>query len=658
MNKIPNNPYIVGNPIKTKEMFFGREDDFMFVTRKVGVEKANQVIIFCGERRSGKTSILFQILSGQLGEFFLPILVDMQILAGLKSDLEFFRAVLEVGCESLKIPGLTLEAVEKEAREKTVERIFEAFLAFVAKSCPGKVVLFLLDEYELIEAKIKEGSLSESVIHYLSGVLESKYRISFIFTGSTNLENRKVDYWKSLLGKSIYRKISYLSEHDTRRLITEPLKNHIDYPDEVIDRIYRLTGGQPFYTQVMCQNLVDILMEEGRNDPEKKDLESVVKDIIENPLPQMIYSWNSLGDWIKFTMSSLAGACHTSKDWADAQSVYQYLSKSKIALTFKRERLNVFLEEAYQKEFLQKNDQSEYCFKMDLYRRWIRKEHSIWKVIKEVKLEIKKSAGIKKIVAIAAAAGILVGIGIVITFIIINGGSQHAVTVEDGQIRGLKVISNQAPFQVMIDDALTVTSQGLENEKELVLPPLLPGKHVFVYQNPRTKERRVDTVEIKAGMNDLSIRFLQEDPGSNMSADAGSLFVSSSPDGAKIYIDGKYHATSPKVISNITAGRHKVTVEREGYRTEEFWVDVTVQGITERKIQLSPVYGYVSFKILPTAKIYLDGAFLVEVPIVEPSRIQTGKHTLTIVNESMGYREDIPIVVKEGETVPIERKLR
>jgi len=42
--------------------------------------------VFCGERRSGKTSILFQILNGCLGERFLPVLVDMQILAVIRDD--------------------------------------------------------------------------------------------------------------------------------------------------------------------------------------------------------------------------------------------------------------------------------------------------------------------------------------------------------------------------------------------------------------------------------------------------------------------------------------------------------------------------------------------------------------------------------------------
>lgn len=206
MKKITHNPYIVGNPIKTREMFFGREDDFLFIARKIGSDKANQVIILCGERRSGKTSILFQILLGRLGENFVPVLIDMQILAGIKSDYEFLKAILETACEFLGLPELTFIEIEKRVGGRNIEKMFDEFLISVNKMHPDKVMLFLLDEYELLEAKIKEGTLSESVVHYLAGMLEANHRVSFIFTGSTNLENRKVDFWKALLGKSIYRK--------------------------------------------------------------------------------------------------------------------------------------------------------------------------------------------------------------------------------------------------------------------------------------------------------------------------------------------------------------------------------------------------------------------------------------------------------------------
>ena len=102
MFKPIQNPYIVGNPIKSEKMFYGRDDDFQFIKTKLEDGKKSYIIVLCGERRSGKTSILFQILSGRLGENFIPVLVDMQTMAGLKNELEFFEKFAQETSKSLK----------------------------------------------------------------------------------------------------------------------------------------------------------------------------------------------------------------------------------------------------------------------------------------------------------------------------------------------------------------------------------------------------------------------------------------------------------------------------------------------------------------------------------------------------------------------------
>ena len=335
----------------------------------------------------------------------------MQMLAGIKGDLEFFRAILRLGCAALGLPGLAMDALEASAGGAGIERLFESFLASVHEKAPHKIVLFLLDEYELVESKIRDGSLSESAVHYLAGILESPFRVSFVFTGSTNLEDRKVEVWKSLLGKSIYRKISYLSRKDTFRLIAEPLRDSVSYTDDVMGSIYRLTGGQPFYTQVICQNMTDLLIEADKSDPGQPELERVVREIVDNPLPQMIYSWNSLSEWDHIILASLAGRLANAEEWSDGRAVLRFIQTARIVLPFKGQRVNVLLEDSYHREFLEKSDSETYRFKMDLFRRWIRREHSIWKAAKEASLEFRKGgrtllvAG--SIAAFVAAAAIL-----------------------------------------------------------------------------------------------------------------------------------------------------------------------------------------------------------------------------------------------------------
>jgi hypothetical protein len=688
MKKIPFNPYIVGNPIKTKEMFFGREDDFQYVIRKVGEGRSNQVLIFCGDRRSGKTSILFQIRLGRLGEEFLPILIDMQILAGIKSDTDFFAAILDVACSQLAIPGLTLTTIREKAQDTSIESIFTTFLKLVKEKHPDKIILFLLDEYELIETKIKDGTFSESVIHFLSGVLESPYRVSFIFTGSTNLENRKVDFWRSLLGKSIYRKISYLSDNDTARLITEPLHEYIDYPEEVIRSIYRLTGGQPFYTQVICQNIVDLLIEEEHNEVSADDLKTVVKDIINNPLPQMIYSWNNLGDYIRLVLSSLSGVLKSSSAYAGTQDIYSYLTKNKIQLPFKKERINILLEDAYHKEFLKKNDRQEYCFRMDIFRKWIKKEHSIWKVTKEIGLGLKKPFNPILVGLIAAVP--VIGVILFWVFILsganLKGQQQAGTTMNNGQtdsssqesvidVKDLVFHANYGPFRVVIDETLTLSSEGGEEVLTIVYPLIKSGEHSFQFTYPKTGEKISMTAYVSAENREIEVSFKQADeiaqsskrrtPLPGEKSISGSIIVSSNPAGATVLLNGEDTGLkTPEVITDLKAGTYTLELVLKGHRTESRSISIKKEEPEKIEITLERTSGFIIFKIRPTALVYFEDKALiefeekvshpVETPRVKPLQVETGKHDITVENESLNVSQVIPIEVEEGKTLTID----
>ncbi|MBN2535079.1 MAG: PEGA domain-containing protein [Spirochaetales bacterium] len=682
---MPFNPYIVGNPIKTKEMFFGREDDFQFVIRKLGEGRSNQILIFCGDRRSGKTSILFQILLGRLGEEFLPILIDMQILAGIKTDNDFYKAILDVAFSQLDLPDFTFQTIKEKSREKNMEGIFKEFVSSIDAKFPGKILLFLLDEYELIETKIKDGSLSEHVIHFLAGILESRFRVSFIFTGSTNLENRKVEYWKILLGKSIYRKISYLSQNDTARLITDPLKDHITYPLNVIQSIYRLTGGQPFYTQVICQNIVDLLIEEERNDPNKEDLKTISRDIVNNPLPQMIYSWNNLKDYIRFILSALSGVLEGSGGWADAQEVYDFLKKNKIQLPFKKGRINILLEEAYHTEFLEKNDQELYRFRMDIFRQWIKKEHSIWKVIKEIGLELKKPFNM---ILVTLLSGLSVIAVVVVWSIILSGLTRHeddsgaiispqeTVQSEISEVKNIVFTSNYGPFRIITmvnDNTLSFSSEGLPDEKKITIPSLEKGEYTFEFIHISSKAKSIQTIEISNENRNIPVEFSAEIVKGTREPDhtpfvtemlTGSIILSSVPANARIFLNGEdINQSTPAILSDIKLGEYVIEIILEGYRTEKLTISLADKDPVKREVILTKVYGSLILKIRPTTNVYFNNVekiikedttiYPIETPRAKPLLIQSGTHILTVKNESMNFEHNITVEIFENTITTI-----
>jgi hypothetical protein len=378
------NPYIVGNPIRTSDMFFGREDDFQFARQKLTVEQSGTVIVFCGDRRSGKTSMLFQILRGRLGPEFLPVLIDMQYFAAIANDRDFYESIVK---EFVRAVYGEAEQDERRRRfslpSEGAAQAFELVLNDAMAAFPDKTFLFLFDEYEILESKVERGELNRMVIPYLAGLLERHRRLSFIFTGSRNLEERPGQHWRLMLGKSQYRKISYLTRPDTERLVRQPVQGVVDYDAEAVSLICRLTSGQPFYTQVICQNLIDHLNEVRRRTVTRADVPAIVDGIVDNPLPQMIYFWDSLPADEKIALSLLAEVLGDDTSWAAAPRLLRDARDKGIPVATDVATLSSALEKLFERETLEKSANRAFQYRVDLLRHWIRRTHSIWQVVKE-----------------------------------------------------------------------------------------------------------------------------------------------------------------------------------------------------------------------------------------------------------------------------------
>ena len=74
-----SNPYVAGSPVSRPEMFFGREDVFEFVRGALVGQHQDNVIVLYGKRRTGKTSVLYQ-MHRNIDPRYLPILVDLQAM--------------------------------------------------------------------------------------------------------------------------------------------------------------------------------------------------------------------------------------------------------------------------------------------------------------------------------------------------------------------------------------------------------------------------------------------------------------------------------------------------------------------------------------------------------------------------------------------------
>lgn len=381
---IAPNPFIVGNPIRDPSMFFGRQEEFEIVRSRFQESDHGGLLIFCGERRSGKTSILYQILQGRLGPAFIPVLIDMQSMA-IQDEADFLQKIAREIGQRLDPEGTKIE-IPDFAASRDAAAAFHEFVDRVLRRDPDRKPILLFDEYELLETKIDAGILRPDVLHILSHLMEH-YSVFMVFTGSEHLEQRRRDYWR-FLGRALHKRISYLSRRDATSLITSPVEGQVDYDDRVLERILRLTAGQPFYTQGICQVLVDTLNEKKTNHATIEILDEVVEHLVENPFPQMLFLWDGLQREEKLALGLLAEALESPDDFATPEDLERLAQRRGYPLPMKRADLATTLEGLFKHEFLLRDDRTPagFAFRMDLWRLWTKRMHSVWQVVRELDL--------------------------------------------------------------------------------------------------------------------------------------------------------------------------------------------------------------------------------------------------------------------------------
>ncbi len=386
-NPIEPNPYIVGNPVQSPEMFFGRKEDFQFIRTRLHNQHHGCVILLYGERRSGKTSILHQIVNGRLGGRFLPVFVDMQGMV-VQNDVELLQALAGLLAGSV-LPIQT--GVRLNPTSVVGYMDFTSFMDDVIGQIGERQLVVLIDEYELLEHKASQGKISGEIFDFLTSLLERHpHRLSMIFAGSRGLGASRT--WHSLLGKCVARKVSFLGLRDAEELICRPLSGRVLFEPEAIGDVLRLTRGAPFFTQLLCQMTVEVLNEQRSSCVDRIILGQVVERVLENPPPQLLYLWSRFSRSERLLLAALAALLSSPASYASSDRVDRTIQS--LPREYREEldatRSRMLLEGLRLCDILDR-DQTRYRFTMDLMRRWIQLEHNVWNVLNELKQETVRS---------------------------------------------------------------------------------------------------------------------------------------------------------------------------------------------------------------------------------------------------------------------------
>jgi hypothetical protein len=215
----------------------------------------------------GKTSIL-KNAAKTVGAGLRLVYVNMLRSASAESISDVLLAMTDEMAEGVSVPPPSDEALMANPT-----RTFDRYLKRVLDSLSDDETLIIaIDEFEKIEGLIDTGKLSPDFIGYLRGLVQMSPKLGFAFAGLHTLEEMTQDYFNPFFASVIPIKVGFLSLGAVQQLLANPDPEFLlDYDRAALDRIYHLTSGQPYLTQLVGFQLVrrynDLVFEQGSQRP-------------------------------------------------------------------------------------------------------------------------------------------------------------------------------------------------------------------------------------------------------------------------------------------------------------------------------------------------------------------------------------------------------
>lgn len=140
-------------------------------------------------------------------------------------------------------------------------------------------------------------------------------------------------------------------------------------------------------------------------------------------------------------------------------------------------------------------------------------------------------------------------------------------------------------------------------------------------------------------------------------ATSGSLYVTSDPSNAYIYLDGNYRGRTPMSLSNVASGTHVIETDLSGYYDWKSTVNVPQGGTRTVSAILSPIpvstSGWMYVSSTPGgATVLVDGRNMGQTPVtgsLNLDAISTGDHTVVLTLN--GYTDYSSRVTVTASTV-------
>jgi tetratricopeptide (TPR) repeat protein len=368
------NPYIAGAPVVEPSMFFGRQDVFDWIERSLSGKFVHHILVIHGQRRVGKTSVLKQIRNF-LPSNYIQVFFDLQGRTNTSLDRFLWWLAREIARTLRQEHNLVVAVPDAAAFAEDSETLSARFLPNLRSQLDDRILLLTFDEFDTLEQPEIRETLATPLIEYLKRLFENE-GLNFIFSiGSSGhkLENMQSAY-TGFFKTALYRKISFLSREDCQQLITRPVQGVVDYESAAVDRIFSLTAGHPYFTQLMCHELFALCQKTGRRLITHDEVESIQEDVIERGTVNLKFVWDEANNLEKWVLALLANSGGGTKILELAQQLHQQ------RVRFSDSNLNGALLHLRDKDVIR----DDHHFVVQLLQLWLQKNRPLERVREEL----------------------------------------------------------------------------------------------------------------------------------------------------------------------------------------------------------------------------------------------------------------------------------
>ena len=378
------NPY--GPKPAVGHRFYGRDIETERIRSLICDTSQNSAILLWGQKRIGKTSLLFRLTEHARGDF-LPIYIDLQGLAYC-STTQFLSALIDETLQQIRI------TIPESAQEITshISRLkrdplghFDRFVASVQKALEYHPLVVILDEFQyLCELRGEKSVSCLAIFRHLRSLSQHGHGIHFIFSGGGLLSQLSNQCGLGqLLNMTYDEKLGGLGESAARNLITEGLSRVAEIEEEAVDLLMRITTRHPYYLQLLCYKLYEQARQEGATITHMSAYEAIYEWLMQADESRFQHLWegnDGAGSQInKVILSAIAQL------GADNEAVEYDRLQNAVHSLIREGNLVRSLEDLAHMGVLRHN-QMNYVIEVDLFARWLRQHWPLKLALKEAEL--------------------------------------------------------------------------------------------------------------------------------------------------------------------------------------------------------------------------------------------------------------------------------